>query len=87
MSLGGILLRSLGWGAVGLFAVPVAALLMMMVVYQLDPRCGTAGDSGGCEMGIFVVVLASALPGAVIFFLFVLIRGISRRGRKNMEQH
>ena len=50
----------------------------MMVVYQLDSRCGTAGDSGGCEMGIFAAVIASALPGAIVFFLFVLVRGLVR---------
>jgi hypothetical protein len=85
MSLGTIFLRAFGWGLVGLFAVPLAMLLVMMLYYQLDPRCGSAGDSGGCEMGIFVAVAASALPGAVIFFLVVLIRGISRRSRPNPQ--
>jgi hypothetical protein len=86
MSLGSILLRALAWGTVGLFAVPFAVFVAMIVVYQLDPRCGTAGDSGGCEMGIFVAVLASALPGAIIFFIFVLIRGIGRRGQPGPER-
>ena len=59
--------------------VPLVMLGVLAVVYQLDPRCGTAGDSGGCEMGMGVAIVASALPGAIAFFLFVLIRGLNRR--------
>jgi hypothetical protein len=30
-------------------------------------------------MGMGVAIVASALPGAIAFFLFVLIRGLNRR--------
>jgi hypothetical protein len=74
-----IILRAFGWGVVGLFVVPLAVFGIMAVIYQLDPRCGTPGDSGGCEMGMGLAILGSALPGAIVFFLFVLIRGLNRR--------
>jgi len=77
--MGSIILRAIGWGVVGLFVVPLVMFGIMAVVYQLDSRCGTAGDSGGCEMGMGVAIVASALPGAIAFFLFVLIRGLNRR--------
>jgi hypothetical protein len=77
--MGGIILRALGWGVVGLFVVPLVMFGIMAVVYQLSSQCGTAGDSGGCEMGMAVVIFGSALPGAIVFFLFVLIRGLNRR--------
>ena len=77
--MGSIILRAIGWGVVGLFVVPLATFAIMAVVYQLNSQCGTPGDSGGCEMGMGVAVVASALPGAIAFFLFVLIRGLNRR--------
>ena len=77
--MGSIILRAIGWGVVGLIVVPLVMFAIMAVVYQLDPRCGSAGDSGGCEMGMGVAIVASALPGAIAFFLFVLIRGLNRR--------
>ena len=77
--MGSIVLRALGWGVVGLFVVPLAMFGIMAVVYQLNSQCGTPGDSGGCEMGMGVAIVASALPGAVAFVLFVLIRGLNRR--------
>ena len=79
--MGSIILRAIGWGVVGLFVVPLVVFGIMAVVYQLDSRCGAAGDSGGCEMGMGVAIVASALPGAIAFFLFVLIRGLNRRQR------
>ena len=77
--MGSIVRRATGWAVVGLFVVPLAVLAIMIVVYQLDSSCGTPGDSGGCEMGMGVAVIASALPGAIAFFLFVLIRGLNHR--------
>jgi hypothetical protein len=76
---GAVVLRALGWGVVGLFVVPLVVFAIMAVIYQFDSRCGTPGDSGGCEMGMAVAIFASALPGAIAFFLFVLIRGLARR--------
>jgi hypothetical protein len=76
---GKLVLRALGWAAVGLFAAPLAVLAVMIVVYQFDSRCGTPGDSGGCEMGMAVSVISAVPIGAIVFFLFVLIRGLTRR--------
>ena len=76
--MGRLVLRALGWGLIGFFVVPIAVLVIGMIVYQFDSRCGLPGDSGGCEMGIFAAVIASALPGAIVFFLFVLVRGLVR---------
>lgn len=74
-----LILRAPGRGLVGLFVVPLAVLGIMTMVYQLDSRCGSPGDSGSCEMGVAVAIFASALPGAIVFFLFVLIRDLNRR--------
>jgi hypothetical protein len=77
--MGKLILRALGWGLIGLLAAPLAILAAMLVVYQFDPRCGTPGDSGGCEMGIAAAVVSAALPGAILFFLVALVRGLMRR--------
>ncbi|MFA6267236.1 MAG: hypothetical protein WC670_16150 [Pseudolabrys sp.] len=57
---------------IGFFALPAAALAVGIVVYVFDKRCGTPGDSGGCEMGIAVMAAGAALPGAAIGFIVAL---------------
>ena len=79
--MGRIVLAAIGWGFAGLIMTPFAVFLAMLVLYSLDSRCGTPGDSGGCEMGMAMVILMSALPGFVLFFAVALIRGFMRRRR------
>ena len=74
-----MVLRALFWGLIGLVAVPVLVFVIMVIVYQMSPNCGTAGDSGGCEMGTAVAVVTSAPIGALTFFLGSLALGASRR--------
>lgn len=44
--------RALIYGLIGFICLPIiTALLVLILGYLFDPRCGTPGDSGGCEMG------------------------------------
>lgn len=80
-----IILKSALAGVAGFVATPILVFLLVLVVaHTLDPRCGTPGDSGGCEMGAAGIAVASALPGAAVIFLFVLIRSLAAR-RKSAE--
>jgi hypothetical protein len=74
-----VILRALGWGLLGLVATPLAVFGVMAIIYQWTSACGTPGDSGGCEMGTAVAVIASAPIGALAFFLVSLALGFSRR--------
>ncbi len=51
------------------FALPLAVLLLGIIYHVLDSRCGTPGDSGGCEMGIASAVIAAIIPGLAIGLL------------------
>jgi hypothetical protein len=67
-------------GAVtGFFLTPVLVFLLVLILNFFNKVCGTPGDSGGCEMGLFTVTIASALPGAAIGFVVNLVRGLRRR--------
>ena len=67
--------RILGFGLLGLIVTPiVVGIAALVLAYSLDSRCGTPGDSGGCEMGIASLAIASALPGLAIGVAFVLYR-------------
>ncbi|MBA3040376.1 MAG: hypothetical protein KJ670_12640 [Alphaproteobacteria bacterium] len=56
--------RALIFGLVGLIGVPIVTTLLSLALFHLfDPRCGTPGDSGGCEMGAASLGIAAALPG------------------------
>lgn len=79
--MGRLLLHALGWGVVGLFVVPLVVLLLMIVLYATSSVCGTPGDSGGCEMGMAIVLIGSVLPGFGLFFLVALARGLMRGTR------
>lgn len=65
----------------GFFLLPIATFAITLVFYAFDKRCGTPGDSGGCEMGIFSLIVASALPGAAIGFVVNLLRALRQRRR------
>jgi hypothetical protein len=67
--------RILGFGLLGLIVTPiVVGITGLVLAYSLDSRCGTPGDSGGCEMGIASLAIASALPGLAIGVAFALYR-------------
>ena len=62
-----LLALSLGFGLIGVVVLPIVVFFgVLIAAYALDPRCGTPGDSGGCEMGAAVIGFASAGPGLAI---------------------
>jgi len=77
-----IIIRSVLIGLAALVTVPMfTAMIVLGLSYTFDSRCGTPGDSGGCEMGAFTIAVASALPAFAIGFLISLIVGIRSRKR------
>jgi len=69
----GLTLKILGFGLLGIVVTPiVVGIVGLALAYSLDSRCGTPGDSGGCEMGIASLAVASALPGLAIGVAFAL---------------
>ena len=78
-----LVVKSLLMGVVGLVATPIVVFFVVLTLsHLLDPRCGTPGDSGGCEMGSASIAIASAIPGAIALFLFTLIRGLAKQRRE-----
>ncbi len=70
-----LVLRIVGFGLLGFVVTPiVVGITVLALAYSLDSRCGTPGDSGGCEMGVASLAIASALPGAAIGVAFALYR-------------
>lgn len=56
-----------GFGLLGFLVTPiVVGITGLVLAYSVDSRCGKPGDSGGCEMGIASLAIASALPGLAI---------------------
>ena len=80
--MGWLLFRSILAGIGGAILVPILTFVGVLVLaHTFDPRCGTPGDSGGCEMGAASIAIASALPGAAIAFAVVLVLGLRKRSR------
>lgn len=77
--MGTIIGRAIGYFFLGAIALPLALLPIMIVVYMLDSRCGSPGDSGGCEMGIASVELSAIPIGALLGLAFGIWRGIKAR--------
>ncbi len=72
--------RAIGFGLLGLVLTPiVVAFTILVLAHAFDPRCGTPGDSGGCEMGAASVGFFSALPGAALGAGFGVWSGLRRR--------
>ena len=78
--MGGLILRAILWGALGAGVAPIAAGVLLFAMTRTDPRCGTPGDSGGCEMGIAAAVITMIPAGAIGFALVTFIRGYRRLG-------
>ena len=76
----GLALRILGFGLLGFVVTPiVVGITVLVLAYSLDSRCGTPGDSGGCEMGVASIAIASALPGLAIGVGFALYRHFRKK--------
>ncbi len=74
--------RSFAFGLAGLIVTPVAMFFIVLIAAHIfDPRCGTPGDSGGCEMGAASIAIFSALPGLAVGVTFTLIQGYRNRAR------
>jgi hypothetical protein len=77
--MGIILGRALGYLLLGAIAVPLAVLAFGIVEYMTDSRCGSPGDSGGCEMGIATMVMSAVPLGAILGLAFGIWRGVKAR--------
>jgi hypothetical protein len=76
----GLALRIMGFGLLGFVVTPiVVGITVLVLAYSLDSRCGTPGDSGGCEMGVASIAIASALPGLAIGVAFALYRHFRKK--------
>ena len=77
-----LIVRVFAFGLAGLIVVPVAMFFIVLTAaHLLDPRCGTPGDSGGCEMGAAGIAIYSMLPGLAIGVAFALIQGYRNRAK------
>lgn len=80
----GLVLRIMGFGLLGFVATPiVVGITVLVLAYSLDSRCGTPGDSGGCEMGVASIAIASALPGLAMGIAFALYRHFQKKRVKS----
>lgn len=74
-------------GLVGLLVTPiVVGITVLAAAHLLDPRCGTPGDSGGCEMGAAAIALASVLPGMAVGLCLPVFQVYIKRSRATAER-
>lgn len=79
----GSIARVVTYGLLGLVGLPIATtLLVLALAHALDPRCGTPGDSGGCEMGAVSIGVMAALPGLAIGVALALFKEWRKRQRR-----
>lgn len=75
-----MIVNSLVYGLIGLVTAPiVTTILVLTIAHIVDPRCGTPGDSGGCEMGAVSIGVMAAIPGFVIGVGIALFRAWRQR--------
>jgi hypothetical protein len=79
--MGAIIGRAIGYLLLGAVVAPLLMLAAMIPIYLLDSRCGTPGDSGGCEMSIAVNMMMMVVPGAVTGLIVGLWRGVKAKKR------
>ena len=51
----------------------------MIVIYMVDSRCGSPGDSGGGEMGIASLMIGAVPVGAALGIALAIWRSVRRR--------
>ena len=77
-----IVIRSVLFGLAGAIVAPVAVFFLVLVLaHAFDPRCGSPGDSGGCEMGAATLGFAAAPFGLIAGFVISLVLGLRSRKR------
>ncbi len=77
-----LVVKVFAFGLAGLIVAPVAMFFIVLTVaHTFDSRCGTPGDSGGCEMGAASIAIFSALPGLAVGVAFALIQGYRNRAK------
>jgi hypothetical protein len=75
----GTLARIIGYALAGSVVLPLAVLAVMLVFYAMDSRCGTPGDSGGCEMGMAMLVMGASPVGAALGLIIGIVRSIRKK--------
>ena len=77
-----LVIRSLIYGLAGLIVTPVVVMFgVLAAAHVFDLRCGTPGDSGGCEMGAAGIAVFSAIPGLALGVAIALIQGYRSRSK------
>ena len=70
------------FGLAGLIATPIVVFFVVLIAaHTFDSRCGTPGDSGGCEMGAASIAFFSALPGLAAGVVLALVQAYRRRAK------
>jgi hypothetical protein len=77
-----LVLKAFAFGLAGMIVMPVAMFFIVLTAAHIfDSRCGTPGDSGGCEMGAASIAIFSMLPGLAIGVAIALIQGYRNRAK------
>ncbi len=80
--MGRLVWQALAFGLAGMIAVPAALFFIVLIAaYTFDSRCGTPGDSGGCEMGAASIAIFSSLPGLAAGVALAVVLHLRRRSR------
>ncbi len=75
----GVIGRIIGLSLLGGIVLPLALLIVLAGIYVSDARCGTPADSGGCEVGMAMTVLASAPVGAAFGLMLGIWKSVRRK--------
>jgi hypothetical protein len=77
-----LVVKAFAFGLAGMIVMPVAMFFIVLTAAHIfDSRCGTPGDSGGCEMGAASIAIFSMLPGLAIGVAIALIQGYRNRAK------
>jgi hypothetical protein len=77
-----LVVKAFAFGLAGMIVMPVAMFFIVLTAAHIfDSRCGTPGDSGGCEMGAASIAIFSMLPGLAIGVAIALFQGYRNRAK------
>jgi len=79
---------ALVFALVGAILLPLIAFFgSLALLHIFDSRCGTPGDSGGCEMGAGMIALGAIIPGLLIGIATGVYFGRTRPQPSPMQNH